>query len=169
MVLAFLVLLAGLLVAFFTSVTTNTKASFLYAKNVQTEQLAQSAISIAMSQIKDATTQPSGTTWISQPGLIRTFNSSGSAVNSYRLYSSSTMKLGGSVDPESEVGVVQRKEWTSYTAHMVDLNRPAHDVRGNLIYPILDPRAADAPEQIQGFTFDVSNMGGQFLTQGSPA
>src|SRR5690242_11593451 len=81
MVLAFLVLLAGLLVAFYTSVTTNTKASFLYAKNVQTEQLAQSAISIAMSQIKDATTQPSGTTWISQPGLIRTFNSSGSPVN----------------------------------------------------------------------------------------
>jgi uncharacterized protein (TIGR02600 family) len=169
MVLAFLVLLAGLIVAFFTSVTTNTKASFNYAKNVQTEQLAQSAISIAMSQIKDATTQPSGTTWISQPGLIRTFNSSGSAINSYRLYSSSTMKLGGSVDPESEVGVIQRKEWTSYPAHMMDLNRPARDVRGNLVYPILDPRAADAPEAIQGFTLDVSKMGGQFVTQGSPA
>jgi uncharacterized protein (TIGR02600 family) len=168
-VLAFLVLLAGFSVAFFTSVTTNSKASFVYARNVQADQLAQSAISIAMSQIKDATTQPSGTTWISQPGLIRTFNSNGSPVNSYRLYSSSTMKLGGSVDPESEVGVVQRKEWTSYSAHMVDLNRPARNARGDLVYPILDPRAADPPEQIQGFAFDVSKMGGQFITQGSPA
>lgn len=166
-VLAFLVLLAGFLVAFFTSVTTNTKASYVYAKGVQTDELAQSVISIAMSQIKDATTQPSGTTWISQAGLIRTFNSSGSPVNSYRLYSSSTMKLGGSVDPESEVGVVERKEWPTYPAHMVDLNRPARDARGDLVYPILDPRAAEAP-QIQGFTFDVSNMGGQFVTSGSP-
>lgn len=168
-VLAFLVLLAGFVVAFFTSVTTNTKASYVYAKNVQTDELAQSVISIAMSQIKDATTQPSGTTWISQAGLIRTFNSSGSPVNSYRLYSSSTMKLGGSVDPESEVGVIERKEWPTYPAHMVDLNRPAHNARGDLVYPILDPRAADAPSNIQGFTFDVSNMGGQFITQGSPA
>lgn len=168
-VLAFLVLLTGFIVAFFSSVQTNTKASYNYAKNVQTEQLAQSAVSIAMSQIKDATTQGSGVTWISQAGLIRTFNSSGGAVNSYRLYSSSTMKLGGSVDPESEVGVIERTQWPSYPAHMVDLNRPAHDAHGNLVYPILDPRAADEAEQIQGFTFDTSKMGGQFITTADPA
>lgn len=112
-VLGFLVLITVMAVAFFSSITTEAQSSHLYARNVQTQQLAQSAVSIAMSQIKDATTRGSDVTWISQPGMIRTFNSSGGAVNSHRLYSSSSMKLGGSIDPESDVGVVQRKEWPS--------------------------------------------------------
>jgi len=168
-VLGFLVLITGFIVAFFSSVTTNSKSSYHYAKNVQTQQLAQSAVSVAMSQIKDATTQGPNVTWVSQPGMIRTFDASGSPVNSYRLYSSSTMKLSGSVNPESEVGVVQRKEWTSYPAHMVDLNKPARDAAGKLVYPILDPRASDPAERIEGYEFDPSAMGDNFVTASSPA
>lgn len=169
-VLSFLVLMTVFAVAFFTSVTADSQGSTAYAKNVVTQQLAQSAVSMAMGQIKAATTQNSGVTWVSQPGLIRTFDAKGNPLNSYRLFSTSNMKLPGSANPDSEAVVIQRKEWSEYTAHMVDLNRPAPDANGELVYPILDPRAeTDEENQIQGFSFDPSRMGDKFITPTSPA
>jgi uncharacterized protein (TIGR02600 family) len=184
-VLAFLVLLTVFTVAFLTSVTTDSQSSYTYAKGVQTQQLSQSAISIAMSQIKAATTQDSDTMWTTQPGMIKTFpivaDGSGSdpkkKVHTYRLYSSSSMVLDGSVNPAGQKDIIQSKEWPSYSAHMVDLNRPARDGAGNLVYPILDPRGAadpsspgDTSEKIEGFTFDRSMMGSAFLSDpDSPA
>lgn len=168
-VLGLLVLITGIAVAFLSSITTDAQTTSHYVKNVQGQQLVQSVVSIAMSQLKDATTQGPNVTWVSQPGMIRTFDSNGSPKHSYRLYSSSTMKLGGSVDPESEVGVIQRKEWASYPAHMVDLNKPARNSAGEFVYPILDPRASELAEKIEGYEFDVADMGGKFVTESSPA
>lgn len=169
-VLGFLVLITFFVVAFFSSITTNSKGSHYYAKNVQTQQLAQSAVSIAMSLIKDATTQERNVTWVSQPGMIKTFDDSGAIVNSYRLYSSKTMKVAGEINPVEEME--QQEDWPDAPAVFVDLNRPARDAQGKLVYPILDPGVVDSTgdpgDQLQGFKFDKTNPSLR-TTDASPA
>ncbi|MDQ3622066.1 MAG: Verru_Chthon cassette protein A [Verrucomicrobiota bacterium] len=167
-VLGFLTLMTVLALAFFTSVTTEVKAASNYERNVQVQQLAQSAVSIAMGNIRDATTQPSDVTWVSQPGLIRTYDSNGAIKNAYRLYSTSNMK-GNDENPASGTTDRRRTEWAEYTAHMVDMNRPVKDASGNLVYPIFDPRAETSADPVEGFEFDASVMGPKFLTEESPA
>lgn len=84
-VLAFLVLISGLTVAFLSSVTTQLDLSKTTASSASAVQLANSAVNVVMAQIVDATT--TGTSnpgagikaWTSQPGMIRTFDSSGAA------------------------------------------------------------------------------------------
>ena len=85
-VLGFLVILSALAIAFFSSVTTELKASRTYASTVTTRQLADTAVNVVMDQIREATTatQLNGTavgTWASQPGMIRVYGGAGNATN----------------------------------------------------------------------------------------
>ncbi len=175
-VLSFIVLITCLVVAFFASVTTDAKSSYVYVKGIQTQQLAQSAISLAISQIKDATTQGPDVTWASQPGMIKTYDNTGTVQNTYRLYSAPTMKEEGNVDPIAEATAPASLGWSSLPAHMVDLNRPVADSNGNMLYPILDPRAGeaasgDSTDKLQGFRFDHDSAAYSSLdvTVSSPA
>jgi uncharacterized protein (TIGR02600 family) len=148
LVLVFLVLLTGLLLAFFSSATLNLAASSSYANGASTRQLSDSAVSYAMSQIATAT---SGTNvaWASQPGMIRTYDQSGEKLAFYKLYSSDQMVVTG----KSNINAYQLSNdlkvnasdsitsWASRPAIFTDLNAPYLDATGASSYPIVDPTA----------------------------
>ncbi len=73
-VLAMLLLLSGLIVAFMNSAGTERAASAANAGLVNSRQMADSTVNLVIGQIRDATSPPSDdATWASQPGAIRTF------------------------------------------------------------------------------------------------
>ena len=90
-VLAFLVLISGIIVAFFMGVTTERTYSKTAADAASTQQLAESAVNVVMAQIVDAThgsdpANPADTlVWASQPGMIRTYDGNGAAKNCFKL------------------------------------------------------------------------------------
>ena len=115
-VLAFLVIITGLVVAFLSSVTNEATATSASAAGVTTRSLADAAIQLDIAQIRDATAGFSHDTngslltnspvcWASQPGAIRTYDTnansgsssggSGASVGGggaiYKLYSSTNM------------------------------------------------------------------------------
>src|SRR5687768_13928265 len=86
-VLGFLVIISALAVAFFSSVTTELKASRNFASGVTTRQLAESTVQLVMGQIRNATNRQNGA-WASQPGMIKVFDDDGRADAFVKLYSS---------------------------------------------------------------------------------
>lgn len=146
LVLVVLVLLTGLLVAFFSSASLNRAASGSYAAGEVTRQMSNSAVSYAMGQIRAATTGE-GMAWASQPGMIRTYDNSGNKQALYKLYSSDNMVVTDipayrlSDDLKATTGG-SVTDWINQPAIFTDLNAPASDVSGTSnIYPIVDPTA----------------------------
>lgn len=152
-VLASLVLVSALIVAFLISMTTERTSSKSYAAGAKVKQLADSTVNVVMAQIKSATsgTDPTGKplAWASQPGMIRTWNTSGKAESAYKLYSSGNTVLTGMVDAAAEANALAY--WSDRPAHFTDLNEP---FLGS--YPILDPTAEwdGAGKGIEGFGFN---------------
>lgn len=146
LVLSFLVLITALVIAFFTSVTTELSGAKQYAGGATAKQLADSAVQTVMGTIKLAT---SGTTdtglttaWASQPGMIRTYDTNGDPVAYYKLYSSGTMvipKVGiSSFDLASDRDETSAtSNWSTKPALFTDLNSPLASGTG-LIFPIVD-------------------------------
>ena len=158
-VLAFLVLISGIIVAFFIGITSEHRFAKTTADAANTQQLAESAVNIVMAQIVDATKGTSGNgstlAWASQPGMIRTYDSSGTPQNYYKLYSSDQMVASGNgftLNTETPPS-----DWNS-TANVglyTDLNAPVlvPDPVGQIkpdprnpdtysaVYPIMDPNA----------------------------
>jgi Tfp pilus assembly protein PilX len=89
LVLMLVVLMTIMILAFFLSVQTETKSVHSVVAGQNSRELADIAVQSVISQIQQATTQPQGTTiaWASQPGMIRTYNNSGTALGWYKLYS----------------------------------------------------------------------------------
>ena len=140
-VLAFLVLIAALVLAFFTSVSTELTGAKHYASGSDAKQLADSAVQEVMGTIKLAT---SGTTtgssvvaWASQPGMIRTFDSTGKLLSCYKLYSTdNTVVTTETVNPAADYDPT----WASKPALFTDLNSPV--VTGTAtLFPIIDGNA----------------------------
>jgi len=108
------------------------------------KMLADSAVALVIGQIQEASTQP-GLAWISQPGLVRTYDATASRLptKSYKLYSAAPM-----ADPSGTLAFLAADipaDWNS-TANQnlyTDLNAPQRTpgLLGDLIYPILDPAA----------------------------
>ena len=146
LVLSCLVLLTGILVAFFASVTTDLNSSKGYANGISVKELADTAVSAVMGSIKTATSSTaSGISWASQPGMIRTFDDTGAANNFFKLYSSNKMVLTSKELPFKPTDDVAM-DWKASPGIWTDLNAPA--VSGtNLLYPILDPNAV-----VEGFS-----------------
>ena len=128
-VLGFLVIISALTVAFFSSVSTELKASRNFAAGASTRQLADSAVQVVMGQIHDATTRPSGC-WASQPGMIRVYRDSATTPSAnadafFKLYSSDNM-----VVTKAQLGGFDRAEFyagtwaTGNPAYWTDLNAP---------------------------------------------
>lgn len=145
LVLGFLVLISGLILAFFSSVTTDLSSSKSYAAGVSVKQLSDSATNLVMGQIMDGTrafenprdpsvkgSVPSGErlTWASQPGLIRTFSETGSPSRAFKLYSSYNMvhqptsKLPPNFDVEGSLDEEVPSAWPVLSAYFTDLNEP---------------------------------------------
>ena len=147
-VLACLVLVSILVVSFLSSVTTELKSSKTHAEGSNVKLLAESAVNLAISQIKAGTAGRDSANgilaWASQPGMIRTYNASGQPVAYYKLYSSGTMTgTGGFADDAVPAS------WDTSKGLFTDLNEP---LLGR--YPILNPAAVG---KVEGFAIDATN------------
>jgi len=177
-VLGFLVILSALAIAFFSSVTTETKAARNYSGRVTTRQLGNTAVSIVMGQIREATALP-GAAWASQPGMIRVYRDGASASSKadtfFKLYSARNMvvdraqlhafdpeKVGASYAADRDgTGSDVPTDWDHFPAIFTDLNSPVlvREANGSAprpAFPILDPRAkelVDGSPLIEGFDF----------------
>jgi hypothetical protein len=165
LVVSFVVLLSALVVGFFSRVQTDLAGTRSYAEGVNVRQLAESAVSMVMGQIRAATTITNGC-WASQPGMIRVYGGNGGAAGSqayrfYKLYSSHNMVVTNfsAFDPTntspsggSNVEVpIGTGGWQNQPAYFTDLNEPANvpnpGVTGQTLkrYPIFDPSVASIP------------------------
>ncbi len=139
--LAFLVLATVLVMAFFTSVTTESSSAKSYANQVSTKQVADSALHCAMGSIREATSQGANIAWASQPGMIRTYGGSGNTASSsplayYKLYSSDKMVVTNGLagyDPSSDYDA----GWSASPAMWTDLNSPV-STSDSANFPIID-------------------------------
>jgi len=165
-VLGALILVTTLVVAFLSSVTSTLKSSKSYADDTSSRLLSDLPVNIVIGQIKEATKgrDSSGLlAWASQPGMIRTYDSSGAPAGYYKLYSSGTMAGEGAFDPASNAESVP-KTWDADTAIYTDLNEPlivGSGANQAVWYPIVDP-AADSvnnktDDPIRGFSIDKAN------------
>lgn len=143
LVLACLVLLTVLVLAFMASVGTDLQTSKLYANGSSVKLLAQSATDLVMAEIHDATAN-GNLCWASQPGMIRTYDTSGAAINYYKLYSDGTMVGTGTFDHTQTLvpDGSGAPAWYDQKGVYVDLNQPV-TINGANQYPILDGDAAD--------------------------
>jgi hypothetical protein len=150
-VLGFLVLLAGLAIAFFSSVQLDLQSARQYSDGVTVRQLAENATSIIMGQIADGTRghiEPGNPasqrlTWASQPGLIRTYDDAGAPGRVFKLYSSDSMVVapGPGYSPSAQLATEVPDSWPGKPAVFVDMNRPVlvSDPSGSVV---LTPGAA---------------------------
>src|ERR1700742_4028391 len=96
LVLGMIVLLSALVLAFLASVSSELNTSQTYANGATVKQLADSATQLVISQVVSATGNTNSTlAWASQPGMIRTYDTSGNPALFYKLYSSGSMITNG--------------------------------------------------------------------------
>ena len=174
-VLAFLALISVLVVAFFTSVTTELRTARTSAAGVTTRQLADTATQFVIGQIREATASQGALTWASQPGMIRTYGTCTAAASTpyayYKLYSSDNMVVGqGQIANWHPEVSDMPPDWLSQRALFTDLNAPVlvADPQGSItpgggstkyraVYPIVDPTAeGSGTKGVQGFSIGSS-------------
>ncbi len=156
-VLAVVVLLAALLVTFLARVATERTAASGYQASSSVRALADNVTSLVEAQIEMATTQGYTVSWASQPGMVRTFDSSGNLKQAFKLYSSPLMILGSdsrslgtgtaaltALNTELTADDVPAANWASNAALWTDLNAPVTSSNGVINYPILDPTSLNA-------------------------
>lgn len=141
-VLGMLVLLSIIVVAFLTSVTTDLNDSKGYEAQTNVRMLADSTVNLVIGEIRLASTG-TGVAWVSQPGLIRTYDVSGSAVKAYKLYSSGSMIVAGTFNPLDIDGAGNgdyplATTWVNQPNLWVDMNSPVTSSNGNTVFPIID-------------------------------
>ncbi|TLD71537.1 Verru_Chthon cassette protein A [Phragmitibacter flavus] len=144
-VLPMLVLVTILVVAFLSTVSTEYQSTQNQVQAADARIFADSAVNLVMSQIQDATGEPS-LAWASQPGMIRSFDDEGRAVAAYKLYSSGDLRKAGAFDAEAELISEIPGNWASQEMRHLytDLNAPAYARRGGSLvahFPILHPSA----------------------------
>lgn len=162
LVLSILVLLSGLMLAFFSSIRSESEASANRNMQAETDRLADTVSQIVISQIRRGTSsyEPNASatptisrTWASQPGAIRTFDTTGGLQDIFKLYSSDNMIVQNANDligdyPAAGFGYDTHED---YSALWVDMNSPVTNTQGDAVYPILDPSAAGV---VEGFEID---------------
>ncbi len=170
-VLSVLVLLTGLILAFFSSVTTESITTEGRSQQAIAQQLGESAVQMVIGQIIEGTSQGQTVAWASQPGAIRTFDATGAPLDIFKLYTSPTM-VDSAVSPElpganwNVVGGAPR----DYSAQWADLNSPAITADGTPVFPIADPRAmsSNPAESVVGFSYTNALPGAVLPGAGSP-
>ncbi len=150
--LGMLVLLSGVVLAFLLTVKTEYGASKGYEGGTNARLLADTALNLVIGQIREASTKPDEA-WISQPGLVRTFDQEGKPAKSYKLYSADSLVEDGSFDPAkgSDLPPVlpgtDSGNWKNQPGLWVDMNQPGIDLgrpdwrdasKKLKIYPIFD-------------------------------
>lgn len=178
LVLMMVALMAIMLVAIMTSVRTESKASMAGLSGQTARQLADLAVQTAQSQIQKATTQGAEVAWASQPGMIRSYDSTGKEAKWFKLYSASKMTeepdgnqlaLLESDLPESRWQEPDAPEYGVFT----DLNSPTASDNQTLIYPIVNPAGAKslaaASDIVAGFDLVKARVPGYQSGQNASA
>jgi uncharacterized protein (TIGR02600 family) len=149
LVLGFLVLITGLVLAFFSSVTTDLTSAKIYSGEAGSKELADTAVQLAIGSIRNATTTGQGIAWASQPGMIRTWDNTGAKIAYYKLYSSNNSvvtqsQIGSTTyDPIANPNVdlasvpTNASDWFNCPALFTDLNASVSATYGT-IYPIIN-------------------------------
>jgi len=163
-VLVFLVLLSVFVVGFFSNSQDELTAAQSFTGEISAHQLGESAVSVVMGQIREATTRVNGA-WGSQPGMIRVYRSGNNASNQadafFKLYSSDDMILSANEisqwDPTREVPEGARG-WNNQPAAWTDLNEKVRvilnsddptQIAEGFRYPILDPSLENKVEGLE--------------------
>lgn len=156
--MASLVLMACVIMAFLSSSTNELRKANSYNTGSEVRGMADSALNLVIAQLRNATTDPDSGgpySWVTQPGLVRSYNTNGECVKTYKLYSSDKMQVDGpnDFDVEGELANEVPGDWKTRRSEFVDLNAPV-TIRINgiakKIYPILDPTApSDNPTSAQ--------------------
>jgi len=187
--LATIVLVTVLVLSLFLSVTSERTESAAAANQGDSERLASGVVDLVKSTITQATTgyksnastgapdTSSPVAWASQPGLIRTWDTSGNAYRSYRLYSSGNITVTTQGDLVTDT--TDLANWKSgapanagsYNALWCDLNAPAANSAGGLTYPIVTPpkdtnSGSTATDATNGVPTDNSTTASQEGVQG---
>ena len=161
-VLAMLVLLSSVLIAFMLSAANERTSAQASSAQVMTRQVADSTLNLVLAQIRDATNQPKdGVTWSSQPGAIRTYGGTVSSSKKqlpaaggpsgayyynytsssddyvYKLYSADHLRptaseYNGKDELQAEVDVIQNWDPKKPATDYVDLNQPILSARLDL-------------------------------------
>ncbi len=175
-VLGSLVFLTALVLAFIARVNSELKVSKIYAEGSGTGSLAQSAVNLVMAEISTATRGRGSSNntlcWASQPGMIRTYDTTGSPDHYYKLYSSDRMIGKGGFDPNKASEAVPQ-DWFDKKALFTDLNQPVQK-NGKELYPIIDGNSlqlisgmmtydanGDGKADVDGFGVSVAPTGGK--------
>ncbi len=160
--LLILVLVTVTVVSFFTLARSDLSMANAYSRSLDTKQLADSTVSLVMSQIREATTgfARSGSgqlnlnnrlAWASQPGMLRTWDSNGADYKHFKLYSDDSMIIESGHATEIFADMNQALSWlpydsdgdgtadSVYDAIWVDLNAPVVRVDETLAYPVVIP------------------------------
>ncbi|MCE0483670.1 MAG: Verru_Chthon cassette protein A [Methylacidiphilales bacterium] len=144
--LAALAVMMILLLALFHGASHQLRGAESDANYAREKILADSAVALVIGQIQQATSVPNQA-WISQPGLLRTYDTTASRqpTASYKLYSLPT--LAGMTDKTGNLNFLTTdipSDWNSAANQSLytDLNTPAETTSGKTVYPILDPAAA---------------------------
>ena len=97
-----------------------------------------SALNVVISEIRNASTSGS-LAWISQPGLVRTFDNTGQPVTTYKLYSSGRMVISGSYNPAATPNpdLPASTAWMSQPNLWTDINSPIASGT-SVVFPIID-------------------------------
>lgn len=136
-VLSVLSLAAVLIMAFFSLTRNELTSSTKYSEGLEAQQLSQTAVNVVMHQIRNATDK-AGVAWASQPGMIRTWTSSG--FEAFKLYSDDEMVIDSPSKLAEDPLEMQKWDQDEFRAIYTDLNEPV--IRGSKVhYPIADPRA----------------------------
>lgn len=176
-ILAFLVLIFAMAVAFLGSIATERASSASFATSTTTRQLGDMAVNLVQAQIQQASTQTDGNNpmaWASQPGMVRTFRPDGTLATGYKLYSDAAMTTTSVDAPAIAQGLLN---WKADTALYTDLNAPVQVTRNaggspstQQVYPILDPSGITSSggksPKIDGFS--IQSAPGASATQPAP-
>lgn len=152
LVLILLALATTMAVFFLSSVGRERRAVSLYAQENAVRDFAGMTVNRVMGQINAATKEGTAAvpvSWASQPGMVRTYDSSGDPSKVYKLYSWDTLfDEAGDFDPTSQ-SELPPADWTGQPALYTNLNQPVDGT-----YPILDPRMVG---EVEGFSIDTAN------------
>jgi uncharacterized protein (TIGR02600 family) len=160
LVLAALLMIGALVLSFLSSVTNDARSSSVFSEDARAKQLSESVTNLVMGQIIEATkgfkaggnTDANRLAWASQPGAIRTYDTSGNAFQVFKLYSSSTM-VGNATSSNFTADLPTIADASAITSgnHSIftDLNSPVVDGGNQTVFPIADPAALGS---VEGFT-----------------
>jgi type II secretory pathway pseudopilin PulG len=131
-----------LLLALMNGVSSQMRGAQGDASLAREKLLADSAAQLVIGQIEQGSSQ-TNQAWISQPGLLRTYNTNSvrTPTACYKLYSTSS--LDGMVDASGNLNFLASDipaNWNSTPSQYTDLNAPATTpgLFGQTIYPILE-------------------------------